>query len=60
MCSYLNLGERLTSTSLKAAIMATFNGDFFNFPFLDINARSKVNGIDMFLETGFSKDTEDE
>jgi DNA polymerase epsilon subunit 1 len=38
--------------------MATFNGDFFDFPFLD--ARAKVHGIDMFLETGFSKDREDE
>lgn len=38
--------------------MATFNGDFFDFPFLD--ARAQVNGIDMFLETGFAKDSEDE
>lgn len=38
--------------------MATFNGDFFDMPFLC--ARAKVNGIDMFLETGFAKDSEDE
>lgn len=38
--------------------MATFNGDFFDFPFLC--ARAKVNGIDMFLETSFAKDSEDE
>lgn len=38
--------------------MSTFNGDFFDFPFLD--ARSKINGMDMFLETGFAKDMEDE
>ena len=38
--------------------MATFNGDFFDFPFLD--ARAKANGIDMFLEIGFTKDNEDE
>ena len=38
--------------------MATFNGDFFDFPFLD--ARAQVNGIDMFLEIGFAKDSEDE
>ena len=38
--------------------MATFNGDFFDFPFLC--ARAKVHGIDMFLETGFAKDNEDE
>lgn len=39
-------------------MIATFNGDFFDFPFLD--ARAKANGIDMFLETGFAKDAEDE
>lgn len=38
--------------------MATFNGDFFDFPFLD--ARAQVNGIDMFMEIGFAKDSEDE
>lgn len=38
--------------------MATFNGDFFDFPFLC--ARAKVHGIDMFLECGFAKDSEDE
>ncbi|KAF5381777.1 hypothetical protein D9615_005436 [Tricholomella constricta] len=43
---------------VKPTVMATFNGDFFDFPFLD--ARSQVNGIDMFLETGFAKDSEDE
>ncbi|KAF5367571.1 hypothetical protein D9758_003792 [Tetrapyrgos nigripes] len=43
---------------VKPTVMATFNGDFFDFPFLD--ARSKANGIDMFLETGFAKDSEDE
>ncbi|KAF9008656.1 DUF1744-domain-containing protein [Hymenopellis radicata] len=44
--------------NVKPTVIATFNGDFFDFPFLD--ARSKVNGIDMFLETGFAKDSEDE
>ncbi|KAF8880545.1 hypothetical protein BD779DRAFT_1548821 [Infundibulicybe gibba] len=43
---------------VKPTVIATFNGDFFDFPFLD--ARSKANGIDMFVETGFSKDSEDE
>lgn len=43
---------------VKPTVMASFNGDFFDFPFLD--ARAKVNGIDMFLETGFAKDSEDE
>ncbi|KAJ7630434.1 hypothetical protein FB45DRAFT_915491 [Roridomyces roridus] len=43
---------------VKPTVMATFNGDFFDFPFLD--ARAKANGIDMFLETGFAKDSEEE
>ncbi|KAH7890461.1 hypothetical protein F5I97DRAFT_33293 [Phlebopus sp. FC_14] len=43
---------------VKPTVMATFNGDFFDFPF--ICARAKANGIDMFLETGFAKDSEDE
>lgn len=43
---------------VKPTVIATFNGDFFDFPFLD--ARAKTNGIDMFLETGFAKDAEDE
>ncbi|KAJ7171879.1 hypothetical protein C8R43DRAFT_1085118 [Mycena crocata] len=43
---------------VKPTVMASFNGDFFDFPFLD--ARSKANGIDMYLETGFAKDAEDE
>jgi DNA polymerase epsilon subunit 1 len=38
--------------------MATFNGDFFDFPFL--YARAKAHEIDMFLETGFAIDSEDE
>jgi DNA polymerase epsilon subunit 1 len=42
----------------RPTVMATFNGDFFDFPFLC--ARAKAHGIDMFLETGFAKDNEDE
>ncbi|TDL20354.1 DUF1744-domain-containing protein [Rickenella mellea] len=42
----------------KPTVMATFNGDFFDFPFLC--ARAKVHGIDMFVETGFAIDSEDE
>jgi len=42
---------------VKPTVMATFNGDFFDFPFLF--ARAQVNGIDMFLETGFAKDSEE-
>ncbi|KAL5483454.1 POL2 [Sanghuangporus weigelae] len=43
---------------VKPTVMATFNGDFFDFPFLC--ARAKAHGIDMFLEIGFAKDSEDE
>ena len=43
---------------MKPTVVATFNGDFFDFPFLD--ARAKANGIDMYQETGFAKDPEDE
>ncbi|KAH9975457.1 hypothetical protein BGW80DRAFT_1486180 [Lactifluus volemus] len=43
---------------VKPTVMATFNGDFFDFPFLC--ARAKAHEIDMFLETGFAKDSEDE
>ncbi|KAG1874953.1 hypothetical protein F4604DRAFT_1763232 [Suillus subluteus] len=43
---------------VKPTVMATFNGDFFDFPFLC--ERSKANGLDMFLLTGFAKDNEDE
>ena len=38
-------------------VMATFNGDFY-LPFLC--ARAKMHGIDMFLESGSAKDSEDE
>ncbi|KAI0057193.1 DUF1744-domain-containing protein [Artomyces pyxidatus] len=43
---------------VKPTVMATFNGDFFDFPFL--NARAKVHGIDMFMEIGFAIDAEEE
>jgi len=43
---------------VKPTVMATFNGDFFDFPFLA--ARAKSHGIDMYLEIGFQKDSEDE
>ncbi|KAG8816446.1 DNA polymerase epsilon catalytic subunit [Serendipita sp. 399] len=42
----------------KPTVMATFNGDSFDFPFLA--ARAQVHGIDMFLETGFARDSENE
>ncbi|KAG8844249.1 DNA polymerase epsilon catalytic subunit, partial [Serendipita sp. 411] len=44
--------------SAKPTVMATFNGDLFDFPFLA--ARAQVHGIDMYLETGFAKDSENE
>ena len=34
--------------TVQPTVMATFNGDFFDMPFLD--ARSKAHGIDMFQE----------
>ncbi|KAI0777686.1 hypothetical protein BD413DRAFT_707015 [Trametes elegans] len=43
---------------VKPTVMATFNGDFFDFPF--VCARAKVHGIDMFLESGFAIDSEEE
>ncbi len=42
----------------KPTVMATFNGDSFDFPFVD--ARAKVHGMDIFIEIGFAKDSEDE
>jgi DNA polymerase epsilon subunit 1 len=39
-------------------VMATYNGDLFDFPFVE--ARAKVHGIDMLLECGFARDSEDE
>jgi DNA polymerase elongation subunit (family B) len=38
--------------------MATYNGDSFDFPFVE--ARAKIHGIDMYTETGFKRDKEDE
>ncbi|CAE6420593.1 unnamed protein product [Rhizoctonia solani] len=42
----------------KPTVMATFNGDSFDFPFVE--ARAKVHGLDLMLETGFARDSEDE
>ncbi|KAG8738813.1 DNA polymerase epsilon catalytic subunit [Ceratobasidium sp. 414] len=42
----------------KPTVMATFNGDLFDFPFVE--ARAKVHGLDLMLETGFARDSEDE
>lgn len=42
----------------KPTVMATYNGDSFDFPFVE--ARARANGIDMLQEIGFAKDNEDE
>lgn len=42
----------------KPTVIATFNGDFFDWPFVD--ARAKFHGISMYEEIGFQKDSEDE
>ena len=38
-------------------VIATYNGDFFDWPFVE--ARASVNGIDMYAEIGFRKNSED-
>jgi DNA polymerase elongation subunit (family B) len=38
--------------------MATYNGDSFDFPFVD--ARAKIHGISMYEEIGFRPDNEGE
>jgi DNA polymerase epsilon subunit 1 len=38
--------------------MATYNGDSFDFPFVD--ARAKIHGISMYNEIGFRPDNEGE
>ncbi|KAI7872108.1 hypothetical protein BDF14DRAFT_1992796 [Spinellus fusiger] len=42
----------------KPNIYVTYNGDFFDWPFLE--KRAKANGIDMYQEIGVYKDEEDE
>ncbi|ORY88326.1 DNA polymerase epsilon catalytic subunit A [Leucosporidium creatinivorum] len=42
----------------KPTVIATYNGDSFDFPFL--LARASAHGIDMYKETGFKIDAEDE
>lgn len=38
--------------------MATFNGDGFDFPFVE--ARANIHHISMYAEIGFARDSEDE
>jgi DNA polymerase epsilon subunit 1 len=42
----------------RPTVIATYNGDFFDWPFVD--ARASVNGIDMYQEIGWRKDSEDQ
>jgi DNA polymerase epsilon subunit 1 len=42
----------------KPTVMATYNGDSFDFPFVE--ARANIHGINMYAETGFMRDKEDE
>lgn len=41
----------------QPTVIATYNGDFFDWPFVE--ARASVNGIDMYAEIGFRKNSED-
>ncbi|KAK9473977.1 TCP-1/cpn60 chaperonin family-domain-containing protein [Dipodascopsis tothii] len=42
----------------KPTIIATYNGDFFDWPFVE--GRALHHGLDMYYEIGFKKDSEDE
>lgn len=42
----------------KPQIIATFNGDFFDWPFVE--ARASVHGMNMYDEIGFAPDSEGE
>ncbi|PTB77441.1 DNA polymerase epsilon, catalytic subunit A [Trichoderma longibrachiatum ATCC 18648] len=42
----------------RPTVIATYNGDFFDWPFVE--ARASVNGIDMYQEIGWKKDSEDQ
>ena len=42
----------------RPTVIATYNGDFFDWPFVE--ARASVNGIDMYREIGWRRDSEDQ
>ncbi|WVN90957.1 DNA polymerase epsilon catalytic subunit A [Cryptococcus depauperatus CBS 7841] len=42
----------------KPTVIATYNGDSFDFPFVDV--RAKIHGISMYEEIGFKPDIEEE
>ena len=41
----------------RPTVIATYNGDFFDWPFVE--ARASIHGIDMYQEIGFRKNSED-
>ena len=41
----------------RPTVIATYNGDFFDWPFVE--ARASVHGIDMYQEIGYRKNSED-
>ncbi len=43
---------------VKPTIIATYNGDFFDWPFVE--KRASINGLDMYEEIGFQIDSEGE
>ncbi|CCF58037.1 hypothetical protein KAFR_0D03890 [Kazachstania africana CBS 2517] len=43
---------------VRPTVIATFNGDFFDWPFVE--TRAKIHGLDMFDEIGFAPDSEGE
>ncbi|KAF5521697.1 DNA polymerase epsilon catalytic subunit A [Colletotrichum aenigma] len=42
----------------RPTVIATYNGDFFDWPFVE--ARASFNGIDMYQEIGWKKNSEDQ
>ncbi|KAL7797281.1 DUF1744 domain-containing protein [Trichoderma ceciliae] len=42
----------------RPTVIATYNGDFFDWPFVE--ARASINGIDMYQEIGWKRDSEDQ
>ncbi|CCF54758.1 hypothetical protein NDA11_001598 [Ustilago hordei] len=42
----------------RPTVVATYNGDSFDFPFID--ARARAHGLNMMNEIGFSKDSDNE
>ncbi|CAB08772.1 DNA polymerase epsilon catalytic subunit Pol2 [Schizosaccharomyces pombe] len=44
--------------SAKPSVIVTYNGDFFDWPFVD--ARAAFHGLNLTEETGFFRDAEDE